>query len=199
MASTCTAEILDRLNNSSTFSTWRNQTTTALNNITTETPTTNTQLQNIETQITNTLSCAQERLNTLSNTPSSITRLTSDLTAARAELDAAKQTAQIAKERSQLITNPEKRTSVYEGWFPIFRPLQLTSMLVLLGLALFFTSFSLGILTQLMGFQIQLGYAVPFVQTPGSTGGFLSPLVLGLSAVVLVLVGLIIYAFTRKA
>lgn len=184
----------NRLNNSTNFSTWYDTTTQAVNAVTSE----NATLQNLESDIAKTLACAQTTFQTQSNAPSSITRLTSELTTVRGELEQAKKNATLAKERAQMITNPEKRTTVYEGWFPMFRPLQLTSMLMIIGFGLFFLCIALGITTKMLGFHIQLGYELPFAVAPSRPGGW-NPLLLGGGAIVIVLVGVIIYAFTRKS
>ena len=184
----------DRLNNSSSFSTWYTNTTVAVNAITSE----NTALQNLESDITKTLACAQTTFQSQTNAPSSITRLTSELTTVRGELEQAKKNATLARDRAQMLTSPEKRTTVYEGWFPLFRPLQLTSMLIIIGFGLFFLCVALGLTTKLLGFHIQLGYELPFAVAPSRPGGW-NPLLIGGGVLVTVLVGVIIYAFTRKS
>lgn len=194
----CNLTLLDRLTNPNIFSTWKVNTTNAINAIISENPANNVTLQGLETDITNTLSCAQQRLSELSNAPSTITRLESELVSARATLSSVQNDAYIAKERTKLITNPEQHVTVYEGWFPLFRPLQITSMLLLVGFALLFTTLALGSLTHLMGFRVQLGYELPYFIRPGGTSGIFTPLTLGIGSLFIILIAVIIYAFTRK-
>ena len=194
----CNPTLLDRLTNVSSFSTWKATTTNALNALTVESPANATILQGLETDVTNTLACAQQQVTTLSSTPTSLTKLQTDLTQARQSVTTATQDAQIAKERSRQLQTPEQKTTVYEGWFPMFRPLQTTSMFLILAFALFFTSVTLGLLTRQMGFLVQLGFEIPWFPAPAGKAFVLTPFMAGAGFIILALTSLLIYAFTRK-
>jgi hypothetical protein len=84
-------------------------------------------------------------------------------------LDSQKEATEESKTRLERIRNPERATSYYEGWFPIFRPLQETTLLALFGVAMGLLVLSLYIFLKLSD--------VEFNVSIGSGGaGFLSSL-----------------------
>jgi hypothetical protein len=78
--------------------------------------------------------------------------------------------AKEAKERATFLQNPYDKTSVWEGWFPLGRPLQESSVPVLLTLAILFLVLSLGMFLRLASIEFRL--IVPFLEK--QVGGYLS-------------------------
>lgn len=78
--------------------------------------------------------------------------------------------AKEAKERAAFLENPYDKTTVWEGWFPLGRPLQESSVPVLLTLAIFFLVLSLGMFLRLASIEFRL--IVPFLEK--QVGGHLS-------------------------
>jgi hypothetical protein len=197
----CSAPILARISDSVAFSTWKSSTITALNSVATATElkqTTSATLESIESDIANTLKCTQDSLVSLKSAPSDITSLQTTYMQMQGELKTAMEDVKTAKDRTQLLTNPETKTSKYEGWFPIYRPLQTMSLLLLLGFSLFFITFFFGLLMRQLGFFVQIGYDVPlFLQPRPGSSTPMSPFVMAICAALVVTTALTIYAFTR--
>lgn len=70
--------------------------------------------------------------------------------------------AKEAKERAASIENPYEKTTVWESWFPLGRPLQESSVPVLLSLAILFLVLSLGMFLRLAAIEFRL--VVPFLE-----------------------------------
>jgi hypothetical protein len=197
----CSAPILARISNAVTFSKWKSDTITSLNTLSSATeikqPMT-TSLESIERDISTTLKCTQDSLVSLKSAPSDITTLQTTYMQVQNELKTAMEDVTTAKDRTQFLTKPETKTSKYESWFPIYRPLQTMSLLLILGFSLFFITFFFGLLMRQLGFFVQIGYDVPlFLQPRPGSSSPMSPLIMGLSVAVVVTTALTIYAFTR--
>jgi hypothetical protein len=74
-----------------------------------------------------------------------------------------------SKDRYEFIANPEMRTSYYEGWFPINRPMKEGSLFLLFASGLFLLLFSVVVFLRMGGIELN-------IQLPGymesATGGF---------------------------
>jgi hypothetical protein len=105
--------------------------------------------------------CLQEKIVESTNTPSDIANLQ------RANLEKGdllkKKSAEveIARERVDLVRGTAKRTSYYESWFPIDRPLRPASIPVLIGISLFTLTMCFGFVLTLLG--IKLKFEIPFL------------------------------------
>lgn len=73
-------------------------------------------------------------------------------------------TSQEAKERADLLNQPYSKTTRWEGWFPLGRPLQQNSLPVLLSFALFFLVLALGMFLRMLSVQLKMEW----FQVPGS-------------------------------
>jgi hypothetical protein len=73
--------------------------------------------------------------------------------------------------RLERIRNPERATSYYEGWFPIFRPLQEQTLFALFGVAMALLVLSLYIFLKLSDVEFNVSIA-----SGGAVGGLLSSL-----------------------
>lgn len=162
-----------------------------------ENPATSVSLEAIEKDIADTLKCTQTSLSSLQSAPSDITNLQRTYTQLQAELKTATEDAKVAQDRAQLLTKPETKTTSYESWFPLYRPLQTTSLLILLGFSLFFITFFFGLLMRKFGFFVQIGYDVPLFLQPRPGSPPTNPLMMGLGAALVIAIGISIYAFTR--
>lgn len=76
-----------------------------------------------------------------------------------------------SKDRYEFIANPEMRTSYYEGWFPMNRPMKEGSFFLLFASSLFLLLFSVVVFLRMGGIELN-------IQMPGymesATGGFFS-------------------------
>ena len=68
----------------------------------------------------------------------------------------AKATADESKARLESILTPEQHLSYYDGWFPIFRPMNETSLFFLFGSAIFMLLVSVLLFLRMGGVQIQV-------------------------------------------
>jgi hypothetical protein len=61
-----------------------------------------------------------------------------------------------SKDRYEAIMTPERRTSYYEGWFPLFRPMTEAALFVLFGTALFLLLLSITIFLRMRGVELEV-------------------------------------------
>jgi len=167
----CPTNIEARINNGVAFESWKNATTTDINNF----PTNGilnenelTKLQTLETDIFSTVNCLREKANAIRNMPTNIANIQERIVYLQAEIATKKDQYEVAKVRAESIHAPEQKTSDYEGWFPIGRTMRSTSLFILIGFSIFFTLFFFGLLMSLLGFNIQLSWALPQFKIPGA-------------------------------
>jgi hypothetical protein len=72
------------------------------------------------------------------------------------EVTAMESTAKEAEERAELLDKPYSKTTRWETWFPLGRPLRAESLPVLLSFALLFLTLSLGMFLRLTGVELSL-------------------------------------------
>ena len=108
------------------------------------------------------------------------------------QITEAKQDLQISQERVSTLRNPDKKSSYYESWFPINRPLRNSSIIAVLVFGIFFYCLSLFMLLNTFGFR--LSFSVPVM-----TEGFMKLVPYGVSIVIGGLVIISAVAWLRKA
>ncbi len=201
----CTEEIQARLLDPQLFLTWKTTTEARLNTLSQTTgtgadTTKNAGILPIETEITAHLACLREKLADTEATPSEVLALQKDYAAAEKELAEAEKDASISKERTALLRNPERKVTVYEGWFPIHRPLTTGSALLLVGLTLFMICLVLAYVSNQMGLFVDIGLVM---NVPGPDSVFsrllrqVTPLTGGIFLVALGLLGGLIYSVRK--
>ena len=79
----------------------------------------------------------------------------------------AKENYDTSKERYELITNEDHRVSYYEGWFPITRPLTVTTLYILFAVGLFFIIVSILLFLSMQG--VELKFILPVSTTAFAT------------------------------
>jgi hypothetical protein len=183
----CTDKIIERISDPATFSSWQAQTTTALAAVTSTTN--DAALTLLETDVTNTINCLQTKTRDTRSANSDITGLYQEYSALQNQYQSQQAALSISKDRAALLTHPEQKTTVYESWFPLHRPLQTSSLLVLIVTSLFFFSVFVGLLARQMGFHLDLAY-IPF------PGGILKTAGMVLGGAIAI--GLIAYVATTK-
>lgn len=72
-----------------------------------------------------------------------------------------------SKERADFLTSPERRVSYYEGWFPLFRPMQERTLFILFGISIACLLLTTYFFLQMKGVEIK-------ITTPESTFDFSS-------------------------
>lgn len=198
--SSCTEQIVARISDSTLYDQWKTATQTTTNNITTASVQNADTIARVKTDVEQTIRCLQEKTGNLNNVSSDIYTLQQEFAVQQKNLKNANEDMKIAKERMKLLVNPEEKKTVYEGWFPLQRPLRIESMILLLALGLFFSTVFFGLLMRQLGFFVNIGYILPITPTTSGTGFFAyltNPMTLILLAIVFILVGITTYSFLR--
>lgn len=73
-----------------------------------------------------------------------------------AELEQNRKLRDESKARYEAIRAPEQRTSYYEGWFPLFRPMTEQSLFILFGCALFLLLTSAALFLRMRGIELKV-------------------------------------------
>lgn len=102
--------------------------------------------------------CIQQDILAQQRYSGKIYSLQQEIQTAQAEVDGMEQTASEAKERAQLLDNPYSKTTRWETWFPLGRPLEKNSLPVLLSISLLFLVLSLGMFLRLADIELKLHF-----------------------------------------
>jgi hypothetical protein len=200
----CTDEIVARISDPLLLSQWKTSIQTEINRLSQTTGATaatvkDTGITVVETSIAKHLGCAQEKLQATENTPADIVTLQARLAQATKEVSEAQKDVNIAKERARLLRNPERNVTVYEGWFPLFRPLKTSSAFLLIGLTLFMFCVVFAYFMYQFGLFVDVGFLMKV--TPGGAGGGLlalfTPFTIGLLLLSIGLAGGLIYYVSK--
>ena len=154
---TCSSEILSVINDADNFSAWSSTKQTTLNSITTSSnPTTANQasLNSASNDIFNMIGCLQEKISKGSNTTNEIQSAQSSIIDLNKKILEAETDVNIAKDRVAYLRNPEDRTSYYESWFPMGRPMENLSIPFFIAINSFLVIFIILILFTFMGMNI---------------------------------------------
>ncbi len=121
-----------------------------------------------EQTVLNMSKCVQQDILSKQNYSGQIYNLQQEIEEKQKEVDSLTSTASEAKERAQLLENPYTKTTVWESWFPLGRPLEKNSLPVLLAVALLLLVLSLGMFLRLANIELKLHLF------EGSSSGYLS-------------------------
>jgi hypothetical protein len=195
----CTDQILRRINDPVEFSTWQTATRNAVQPTST---TAESSIGELDSEVSNTIACLQTKIVAARSSSSNIATLYQQYSTLQADYQAKTDALKISQDRVKLLTHPEQKTTVYESWFPLHRPLQTSSFLLLIVTSLFFFSVFVGLLARQMGIFVDMGYMYT-PPTPGSFFAFimskLNYLTVGLGIALVASIGAIIYLRTKKA
>lgn len=114
------------------------------------------QLQIAENSLNSYISCIQKDILQRNDYSSRIYNLQQEVEQARKRTQQLKETASEAKERSQDVQNPYNKTTWWETWFPLGRPIQKENVPVLLSVSILMLVFSLGIFLRFAGLELQI-------------------------------------------
>lgn len=115
-------------------------------------------LRVLEQRTADMLKCVQQDIIQKQTYSGKIYNLQMEVEAKQKEVDAMESTAKEAEERSNLLDKPYSKTTRWESWFPLGRPLKIESLPVLLSFALLFLTLSLGMFLRLTGVQLSLNW-----------------------------------------
>lgn len=128
-------------------------------------------LQNKESSMNQILKCITGDIATLQREGGKIYDLEKQLSEKTKEANSKEEIAKEAKERAKTLETPYNKTSVWEAWFPLGRPLQKESVPVLLGISIFFLILSLFMFLRLASIELQFkaeGYSLDRIPLIGS-------------------------------
>jgi hypothetical protein len=198
--SSCTEQIVTRISDSTLYDQWKTATQNTTNGISTASVQNADTIARVKTDVEQTIRCLQEKTAQLNNVSSDIYALQQQFAVEQKNMKNASEDMKIAKERMKFLVNPEEKRTVYEGWFPMHRPLRPESMILLLAFGLFFITVFFGILMRQLGFFVNVGYILPITNMTSGSGllsQLLNPTSLVLIAVILILAGITTYSFLR--
>jgi hypothetical protein len=92
---------------------------------------------------------------------------------ARESVKTTKKAVDEAKERATLLEDPYSKTTWWETWFPLGRPMKKDNVPVLMGISVFFLIFALGLFLRLSAIELQF---VPVGTVSSNTGSGLTNL-----------------------
>jgi hypothetical protein len=130
-----------------------------------------TSLQTKENTINRFLKCITGDISVLQAEGGKIYDLEKTLSEKTKEANSKEEIAKESKERAKLLETPYNKTTVWEAWFPLGRPLQKESVPVLLGISIFFLIFSLFMFLRLVSIELQFkaeGYSLDRIPLIGS-------------------------------
>lgn len=113
-------------------------------------------LQLAENNLSSTIQCIQTDILQRNEYSSKLYTLQQEIEDLRKELKDKQLITSEAKERSELLNNPYTKTTWWELWFPLGRPIRKEHVPVLLSLSIFMLVFALGIFLQLAGLELRL-------------------------------------------
>jgi hypothetical protein len=160
----CSPHILVRIGDSTTFNAWKGVTSGTLNSISsaaaagTIAPSQNESftLSTASADIFATTACIQEQMSILGSTTNSIQSAQASILRLNKEIEDTKAQVDVARDRVGYIRHPEQTTSFYESWFPIDRPMHVTSVPVFLAITVFLFVFAILMVFSAMGINLQV-------------------------------------------
>ena len=111
-----------------------------------------------EQKVATMVGCVQKDIIQKQTYSGQIYSLQMELEAKQKDVDAMEGQTKEAQERSELLENPYSKTTRWEGWFPLGRPVNQESLPVLLSFALLFLTLSLGMFLRLTGVHLSLNW-----------------------------------------
>lgn len=128
-------------------------------------------LRILEQRTADMLKCVQQDIIQKQTYSGKIYNLQMEIEDKQKEVATMETTAKEAEERSELLDKPYSKTTRWESWFPLGRPLKMESLPVLLSFALLFLTLSLGMFLRLTGIDLRLDW---FANGMGGGSSYLS-------------------------
>ncbi len=113
-------------------------------------------LQLAENLLAQNISCINKDLLQRNEYSSRIYTLQQEIEALRKEAQDKKEIVSEAKDRASTLENPYNKTTKYELWFPLGRPIRKENVPVLLSVSILMLVFSIGIFLRIAGLELRL-------------------------------------------
>jgi len=173
MPSACDdATVLHRVRDKTAFYVWHDATKNMLDSSPNDVT-----LKTLEKQIIDTISCVQHEIRAKRSLPNSNYTLQEEVVDLQTKLNSLTADVNTAKDRAQSITNLNEKVNQTESWFPIGRPLQQSSLFILVGLSIFFTMMFIGLSASYFGFELNLSWVPGPPQVRQGLWGYISTLI----------------------
>ena len=112
------------------------------------------------------------------------------------DIEIAKKDLEISKERVATLRNPNATLSYYDSWFPLNRPLKNSSLVIILGIAIFLFMISFFMILTTFGFHLKM--SIPWLHTESGLKLFkVFPWYIIVATLIFIIIALI--GFLRKA
>ena len=148
----------------------------------------------IEAQLTSYETCARSQILGLQTSSTTISSRQGSVSSIAKQIEEAKKDLAIAKDRVLSVKHPERISSYYESWFPMYRPLKENTIPLLIGVSLFMFLVAILLIFSYVGISFNL-----FVPAPGGgqqrSSGMTFNFVAGLAVLFFILM---IYAFVGR-
>jgi hypothetical protein len=112
-------------------------------------------LQVLEADLNNYISCINKDIIQRNDYSSQIYTLQQEVEQTRKEVSEKKQIASDAQERATQLENPYNKTTWWESWFPLGRPIRKENVPVLISISILMLVFSLGIFLRFAGKELR--------------------------------------------
>jgi len=158
-------------------------------------------IQTIQAETQRVLDCINDKIGAIGASTNTIFNGQYDIADLEAEIAQEQASIDIAKQRLESIRNPEKHTSPYQSWFPIDRPIQPITLIVLMSLTIFISVFLLLMVLSAAGIDLTIITAVS-TTSPINRYGFMywlrSQLTTSFFVLAAILLAVIIYFVKRS-
>jgi hypothetical protein len=202
-STTCTPALLSQLSTPATFSSWSQGYVSSLNILagltTNPSVSQQTTLVQATTDIMNMNLCLQSKVHSNSGLANSIHSSQEEIQTLNAQITQEEANASISRDRVAYIRNPERHVSNYESWFPIDRPVQTFSLVIIISISLFISIFTLLMIVSFMGINLSL-FIDPALSITRSSWSYwiYSQFTASAMALIVVLIAVIIYFMNRN-
>jgi outer membrane murein-binding lipoprotein Lpp len=113
-------------------------------------------LKAAEARMQESMKCLNQEINQRQSLSSDIYALNQEAKTKEEDVKTKHENVKAAKERAELLQDPYDKTTVWEGWFPMGRPLERGSIPVLWFLSIVFLSISFGLFLEMIGINIEI-------------------------------------------
>ena len=182
--------IVSTISSQSAFDSWNSGISAQINAATT----TGT-VKGLQDQIASYENCLNSKILNLQTSSTTISSRQSSVKSIAQQIADAKNDVSIAKDRIMSVKHPERISSYYESWFPMYRPLKPNTVPLLIGLSLFMFLLAILLLFSFVGISFNL--FVPAFGGQGTGSAYGTPFMI-VSGLAILFFALMIYAFVGR-
>jgi hypothetical protein len=184
------------------FTNWKNTTASSMNILPstgTVSDANKTTLVNLEKEILETLSCLQQDTVAVNTVQTNNAMLQSDIAGLKESIANSTDDIRVSEDRVKYIRAPEERTSYYESWFPLNRPMKAASVPAFLAVTLFFGLVAFFLILSMVGINVSIALPVATMSSrPSFFGAIWARLTLPFWIALAVIVGLSVYIYKSR-